>query len=407
MTPRNRTALPETPERPELGSRFGRKHRTVHRSKPRTVRVLIAGQIPPPVSGQNLMIARVLGLVRKKTSFQVDHWAFGFTRTWSQVRRAGVGKVIEVFRVWGRLIKLRALGRIDTILYPVGGPHLAPIIRDLLLLPPAILCSRRVILHFHAAGLAEALPRIPAPIRFLISRIYRCCGEAVVLTEFGKRDPVAAGIPAGNTVVIPNACEDRFRPAWRKRPGTGEMLTILSVGLLCPDKGTPALIEAFSGIARERPEIRLRLVGEPMGGMTADSLLEIASRYGVADRVELSGVLRGEDLDRAYAEADLFVFSTVAPFESFGMVLIEAMMWGLPIVATDWRGNAEVMGPEPGGLLAAAEKDLAGSLEYQIGEALDRCGEWQKWGTGNRRRFLTEYQIESLEKRLQKIVEKN
>jgi len=405
MTPRNSTAAEQIAENVELDRRFGRKHRSLREATAKTIRVLVAGQVPPPVCGQNLNIARVLGLLGRNPRFRAEHWAFRFSPTWSQVRRAGPSKVIELIRVCLRLLWLRAKGPIDVILYPVGGPHLAPVLRDLCLLPLARLCSKRVVLHFRAAGFAEALPGFPERIRNWIQKVYRACGEAIVLTDFGKRDPVAAGIPEDKIAVIANGSEDRYRGGLRKRRRACNPTTILNVGLLCPDKGTPALVEAFCRLAQDRKDIRLKLVGEPMGGSTSESLLETACDHDVADRVELHGVLSGADLDRAYAGADLFVFPTVAPFESFGMVLIEAMMWGLPIVATDWRGNSEVMGAEPGGLLVPAAEDLASSLEFGIEAALERSEAWAEWGARNRSRFESDFRIDRLERRLARFLE--
>jgi glycosyltransferase involved in cell wall biosynthesis len=54
---------------------------------------------------------------------------------------------------------------------------------------------------------------------------------------------------------------------------------------------------------------------------------------------------RGEEKNRIFANVGIFVFPSLAIYESFGLVMVEAMMWGLPIVATDWRGNRDVAGP--------------------------------------------------------------
>ena len=60
-------------------------------------------------------------------------------------------------RVLWRLFRIRMTGGVDLMLYPVGGPHMVPIIRDILLLPFARLASRKLVLQFHAAGIAESM----------------------------------------------------------------------------------------------------------------------------------------------------------------------------------------------------------------------------------------------------------
>ncbi|NNE92289.1 MAG: glycosyltransferase family 4 protein [Verrucomicrobiales bacterium] len=364
-------------------------------------RILVAGQVPPPICGQNLNIARVLNLLDKSGSFEVEHWSFRFTPQWDKMRRIGFGKAIELLRVLGRLMRLRLGGKIDTILYPVGGPHLAPSLRDIAILPFALLCSKKVVLHFRSAGLEHALPKFPLAVSFLLKKIYRLCGHALVLSEYGKRDPEAAGIRSIH--VLPNGTEDRFESGSSfKTRQAGDPITILNAGLLCPDKGTPQLLGAFAAIYTRFPNTRLKLAGAPMAGLTEESIRHEAGRLGFADSLELTGVLEGSELMQAYAEADLFVFSTVAPFESFGMVLIEAMMWGLPIVATDWRANAEVLGENFGGELAQPDEagDFTAGLETALADLIEREESWSALGMKNRKEFLARFRIDRLEQNL-------
>jgi glycosyltransferase involved in cell wall biosynthesis len=54
--------------------------------------------------------------------------------------------------------------------------------------------------------------------------------------------------------------------------------------------------------------------------------------------LDLTGVLTGNDKVNAYANADIFCFPTFFEAETFGLVALEAMQFGLPVVATSWRG---------------------------------------------------------------------
>jgi glycosyltransferase involved in cell wall biosynthesis len=102
-------------------------------------------------------------------------------------------------------------------------------------------------------------------------------------------------------------------------------------------------------------------------------------------------VLTGRAKNEAFGRADLFAFPSVAPYESFGLVLIEAMAWGLPIVASDWRGNREVLTPEAGAIFFPVSPSPAGDLEAAFEEALSRRDEWADWGEANRRIFTHRY----------------
>ena len=155
--------------------------------------------------------------------------------------------------------------------------------------------------------------------------------------------------------VIPNAFEDAAGSERAHPPA--DPARILNVGHLCADKGTPQLIAAFAAIAADDPSVELILVGEPLSPYSEEQLRAEIEASGMAERIRWRGLLHGDVLGAAYREADLFVFASVAPYESFGMVLIEAMQWSLPLVVTDWRANLEVAGPGFGGVATEGSGD--------------------------------------------------
>ncbi|MEM7145289.1 MAG: glycosyltransferase family 4 protein [Verrucomicrobiota bacterium] len=359
----------------------------------RDVRVVVAGKVPPPVGGQNLNVERFLRLLGEIEGIEALYWEWGFTKEWGTGRRGGIGKMVEFFRVLGRLVKLRMGGRLDYILYSTGGPHTVPIVRDLFLLPVACLFGRRVCVHFQAAGIARRLGELPGWMGWMLKLVHRPCYGAVVLTEFGRVDAEALGF--GRIDVIGNAVEDERSEV--ERQGIGEVPRILNVGHLCVDKGTPGLIAACGDLRRKGYDFFLDLVGECLPPYTRERLGEDLAEAGLEGGVECPGVLRGEELGAVWGRGDLFVFSTVAPYESFGLVLVEAMRAGLPVVVTDWRANAEVFGAGEGGggILVSGDEDvpLARRLGAALEEALEKRGEWGRWGEMNRERYEARYSI--------------
>ena len=371
-------------------------------SQTHDLRVVVAGQIPPPLGGQNICIKRTLDLLKADERFCCEHLVFEFTKTWEAARMVNGGKLIELFKVIGRLLSLRLVGKIDVLIYPVGGPHLVAILRDMLLLPFARLCSRRVLLHFHAAGLAEFLVKQKTWQKKVVQFMYAsCCHEAIVNADFGRNDAKAVGIHEIHT--LPNAVEDHAKGLFIRNKK--DACEILNVGHLCRDKGTPQLIEAFSRIASAWPELHLKLVGEPLAPYTRENLLGDIEKSGFQDRISWMGVLQGHPLQEAFRDADLFVFSSVAPYESFGLVMVEAMQWSLPLIITDWRANREVCGPFFGGVIAEdPDKDLESSLVTAIDRALSTHEDWAKWGETNRMIFETNYAMSVFSFRLVNIM---
>ena len=99
---------------------------------------------------------------------------------------------------------------------------------------------------------------------------------------------------------------------------------------LIATKGAAELIEAFARVAGERghDSVRLRIAGD---GPERPRIAELVERHGVADSVELAGVVA--DMPAFWRDADVAVMPSTAP-ESFGMVALEGMASGRPVVAT-------------------------------------------------------------------------
>ncbi|MGB8167937.1 MAG: glycosyltransferase family 4 protein [Chthoniobacteraceae bacterium] len=328
---------------------------------------------------------------RNDGRFDCEHLAFHFTPNFKNVRRGSVEKVGELGKVIGRLIALRWRGPIDLVIFPAGGPQTVPIVRDIFLLPWVLLAARRVALQFHAAGIADRFAAGGGLLRALLSWLYRRCYAAVVMTEFNRRDPRYFGLR--RIEVIPHRVPDEFDPAlMRKNPN---QLRLLYVGHLCPDKGTPELLRAFKTVADREPDLALELVGETLPPLSDEQLRAQIHGLGLEGRVELPGVLTGQAKLKAFGRADLFVFPTVAPYESFGLVMVEAMMWGLPIVATDWRGNRDVLGREFEGICHPVGDDFAASIANALVTAIGTLRQKSTWIGRNRQLFLDRYCFEA------------
>jgi glycosyltransferase involved in cell wall biosynthesis len=328
---------------------FGREriydNSTLEKKRSNLPVVVVAGQVPPPVGGQNVMVAKIFDEISSNDEFRVFHLPFYFTPTFESVRRFRFSKLWELFLVCWRFLKIRlACGRVDFLLYPAGGPQTVPMIRDLLLLPVLLSGSVRVVVQFHAAGIEERLSGSESLFGKLFKCVHRRVTAAVVMTEFNRRDPEALGVE--RVFTIPHRLVDE-NPERRlpDHSGGSEKLTVLYAGHLYDQKGTPELIEAFARVAAGKPGLRCVLMGEFLPPYSWSACETRCQELGIADRVEWVGVQSGAEKSRIFSDSGVFVFPSVAPYESFGLVMVEAMMWGLPIVATDWRGNRDVAGP--------------------------------------------------------------
>jgi len=197
------------------------------------------------------------------------------------------------------------------------------------------------IVHQNAV-LAEAHARFGLPFAGIDPRMiareleeYALADRIVTGSTFAAETFHRQGIDPGKVVVNPYGVDlGRFA---RLSPQRGDgPLRILFVGQVGLRKGVPWLLDAF---ARLDAPAELHLVGpiEP-------AFRPLLGRLPL-ERVHLRGPLRGEDLERAYAQADLFCLPSIE--EGLAMVLLEAMAAGLPVLATTATGIAVVAGAQP------------------------------------------------------------
>lgn len=111
-------------------------------------------------------------------------------------------------------------------------------------------------------------------------------------------------------------------------------------------KGVPVLLEALAGINPER--WRLQIIGE---GNNKKTYEQMTSDLGLADYVKFSGHSSDEELLRSYQNSDLLILPSINNNEAFGLVLIEAMACGVPVIASDLPGVRRVFDNYQEGLL--------------------------------------------------------
>jgi len=189
--------------------------------------------------------------------------------------------------------------------------------------------------------------------------------------------------------VIPSAVDlDRFRPgldASHLRTGLkleGKRVMVFT-GRLVPHKGVDVILQALAQLPKD---VVLVVIG---AGPRLPSLVGLARRLGVEDRVRFCSAVSDEDLPHYLALGDVFVFPSQNRLEGFGLVVAEAMAAGLPVVVADMPGVREVIEPGREGLLA--EPLIASDLAEKVRILLDDPALARQMGRAGRERAEARY----------------
>lgn len=175
---------------------------------------------------------------------------------------------------------------------------------------------------------------------------------------------------------------------FRRRLGIREDDFVVGhVGRLAPEKNLELLAAAVADFMAQRGRAHFLVTGD---GPLRDRLTRLFHARGLADRLHLVGVLDRRELADAYGAMDVFAFASLT--ETQGMVLMEAMAAGVPVVALDAPGAREIVGDGRNGRLLTGEDGagIGAALAWVAARDADERATLARCARATARRFAME-----------------
>jgi 1,2-diacylglycerol 3-alpha-glucosyltransferase len=176
--------------------------------------------------------------------------------------------------------------------------------------------------------------------------------KEILIRDYGLEDGYTV-IPTG-TDLKPFLQADG--KALRQSQGWEDDKVIVSVGRLGAEKNWETLLRAASQVYAQHPNMRLVLIGD---GPDKQTLEALAAELGIAERVTFTGQVPFDEIPAYLKAADVFSFASVT--ETQGLVTIEAMAAGLPVVAVDGSGTHDIVDNGKEGLLVENDPNTLAS----------------------------------------------
>ena len=381
------------------------------------MKLVLFAHTPPPHHGQSYMVELLLQQFATQTvsderSIEVLHVNARLSADVSEIGKGNWRKLARAVRYIAEAVGHRLRGARVFFYIPAPGLR-AALYRDWLIIGSCRLLFPTRVYYWQAAGLSDWLCQEARPWeRWLSNRLLRKPALSIVLGEFNRRDAEWAG--SQRTVVIPNGIPDpcpkfekTLEPVRRQRAHSRQQLwadertgnateervyRLLFIGLCLREKGLFDAVEAVGNVNRKMAEIqsplraRLEVAGSFFTEAERAEFDRRVAELELKDAVHYHGFVAKESKRQLFERCDCLIFPTYYLAESFGIVLIEAMAFGMQIVTTRWRSVPELLPAGYEGIVNPRDPvALAGAIERAMRSPYD---------PRLRERFLAQYTIE-------------
>lgn len=314
-------------------------------------RIVAAGALPPPTHGMTLVTAAMIDRLRGYHDVTVCNTGPGrFRRDFAY---HGL-KMLRVLRSLATLVRSR-VGSPSVFYYPTDGGH--GIVYGLLLIMAARLLGYRILLHHHnysylvgKSVLHRAAFRVAGTDAIHIV-LCEAMGQALA-----RRYPICVRrTTLGNAQFVEVSDSGRART-----PGANGELVLGMIGNLTRDKGVDLAIDVFEQLRREEYPVRLVLAGPAASSKAERTVREATARHAPA--LVWRGRVESVEKDRFFREIDILLFPSRLP-EAQPIVLLEAMAWGVPVIASGGGCIEELLGAGAGRSVTTPEQFVTTAVD--------------------------------------------
>ena len=290
------------------------------------MRILIVGQIPPPFHGSNVM-AETLFEVLKQLGHEVNFIDKSFSSSMSEVSKPSIRKLFRVPVLMTVLFK-EILRKFPGICIYFISLSPSAFVVDALMLTILRLFRVPYVLRFGAKGVTDLATR-GNPWRSLVALSLKRSLGGIVKANALKKD-VNTFIPNERIISVPNCIPNQNLQI--RTPKDDDVVQVLFLSNLMPEKGPLQFLKAAKIVTEKACNVRFVLAGAIWREKFYFELIRYIKKNNLSSHVKVPGGVYGEDKRNLFDVSHIFVFPTQN--ETFGLVILEAMRSGLPVISS-------------------------------------------------------------------------
>jgi glycosyltransferase involved in cell wall biosynthesis len=247
------------------------------------------------------------------------------------------------------------------------------------------------VFHYHASGHCNLYKTLPRWQQWFFRRAFFHADGAIRISTLTPDD--ARQLEARNEYIVPNGIVDPClaNPPSRAALPVTELrpLRLLFIALLCEGKGLLVLLDACGELARRGVPFHLDVMGRFESDEFEARVRRQVTELNIEDRVTFLGVLIGDEKFEVFRKSDVLCHPTF--FDTFPVVILEAMACGMPTVATRWSGIPSIVDHEVTGFLVETHNPSA--VADRVTQLADSPQLRQQMGDAAREKFIGEFTL--------------
>lgn len=325
-------------------------------------RMLLLGQLPPPVHGQ--AVATQMLFEHDWNGIEVKTLQMAYSTGMDEVGRFAFRKILHLFSLVRKTRKILKENPRTTLFYPPGSASWIPFLRDVVFLALTRKHAAATVFIFHAGGLAAFVTQ--SPLRRGLGRL--AYGKPDLAFEVALEEvPPREAFQARSWQWCP--CAMDVQPMSRPVRERGSKLKVLFVGSLQEGKGILEIVKTATWLKKlgQDSDFEFLVVGKWYSDSFKSQTEQMVKEQSLEEVVKFPGEVTGDEKWDLYERADIFFFPSHYGSEASPIVLMEALGAGLPIITTRWRGIPKMLqGCESAEILPVHRPELYGQALVEL-----------------------------------------